>query len=230
MNQPDPFGPGRAASTPSRPRLHPLLSAAAICVIVFCAVAVAAVVGWIPSPWAKNGAPVAAAPASSTGTPTAAAQGPSAAGAAAEGQAATGGASAAAARPAERVAQAGNAAATCASCGVVQEMRAYKVSKGEPMDSNRIIGTVGGGVVGGVVGNQFGGGHGKDALTVIGAVGGALAGREIQRNMQQPQTVTRYELTVRMDNGETRKFRSESPYAFASGDHVRVENGAVRPR
>ena len=43
-------------------------------------------------------------------------------------------------------------------------------------NSDHLIGTIAGGVAGGVVGNQFGGGNGKTALTVLGAVGGALAG------------------------------------------------------
>ena len=40
-------------------------------------------------------------------------------------------------------------------------------------NSDHLIGTIAGGVAGGVVGNQFGGGNGKTALTVLGAVGGA---------------------------------------------------------
>ncbi len=94
-------------------------------------------------------------------------------------------------------------------------------------NSDHLIGTIGGGVVGGVVGNQFGGGSGKTALTVLGAVGGALAGREVERNIRQQQTVTHYELTVRMSDGSTRQFRSAQPFAFASGDHVRVENNQL---
>ena len=68
-------------------------------------------------------------------------------------------------------------------------------------NSDHLIGTIAGGVAGGVVGNQFGGGNGKTALTVLGAVGGALAGREVERNIRQQQTVTHYELTVRMSDG-----------------------------
>ncbi|CFN25488.1 Uncharacterized protein conserved in bacteria [Bordetella pertussis] len=82
---------------------------------------------------------------------------------------------------------------------------------------------------GGVVGNQFGGGHGRDALTVLGAVGGALAGREVERNIREQQTVTHYELTVRMSDGSRRQFRSAQPFAFASGDRVRVENDQLLP-
>ena len=38
-----------------------------------------------------------------------------------------------------------------------------------------------GGVLGGVLGHQFGGGHGKDALTVVGAIVGASIGNDIAR-------------------------------------------------
>ena len=77
-------------------------------------------------------------------------------------------------------------------------------------NSDHLIGTIAGGVAGGVVGNQFGGGNGKTALTVLGAVGGALAGREVERNIRQQQTVTHYELTVRMSDGSAVKSAAPS--------------------
>ncbi|WP_057046366.1 glycine zipper 2TM domain-containing protein, partial [Bordetella pertussis] len=129
------------------------------------------------------------------------------------------------AQPAQQPAQAG--APACATCGVVEGIRTVQVPVRD--DSNHLIGTVAGGVVGGVVGNQFGGGHGRDALTVLGAVGGALAGREVERNIREQQTVTHYELTVRMSDGSRRQFRSAQPFAFASGDRVRVENDQLLP-
>ncbi|MFU2071447.1 glycine zipper 2TM domain-containing protein, partial [Bordetella hinzii] len=119
-------------------------------------------------------------------------------------------------------------AAACPTCGVVESVRQVQVPKRD--DSNHIIGTVAGGVVGGVVGNQFGGGHGKDALTVLGAVGGALAGREVERNIRQQETVTQYELTVRMADGSKRLFHSAQPFAYGQGAQVRVENNQLLPR
>ncbi|MCD0506251.1 glycine zipper 2TM domain-containing protein, partial [Bordetella petrii] len=119
--------------------------------------------------------------------------------------------------------------ASCANCGVVETIRPIQVPA-QSSGGHNIIGTVAGGVVGGIVGNQFGGGSGKDALTVVGALGGALAGHEIERNIRQQQTVTHYEMLVRMNDGSTRTFRSSQPFAYASGDHVRVENGQLLPR
>ena len=115
----------------------------------------------------------------------------------------------------------------CQSCGVVESVRQVQAPVRD--NSDHLIGTIAGGVAGGVVGNQFGGGNGKTALTVLGAVGGALAGREVERNIRQQQTVTHYELTVRMSDGSARQFRSAQPFAFASGDRVRVENNQLLP-
>jgi len=202
--------------------LHPLVAAAAIAVIVMCAVGVAAVLGWLPSPSAN---PHADAPVAGAGPESAnLAPAPQAAVPPAPAPAQTGRpASAAAPRPAAPA----PAQHACQSCGVVESVRQVQVPVKD--NSDHLVGTIGGGVVGGVVGNQFGGGSGKTALTVLGAVGGALAGREVERNIRQQQTVTHYELTVRMGDGSARQFRSAQPFAFASGDRVRVENNQLLP-
>ncbi|WP_447917314.1 glycine zipper 2TM domain-containing protein [Achromobacter aegrifaciens] len=204
--------------------IHPLVAAAAIAVIVMCSVGVAAVMGWLPSPSANphadepvseagpEGANLAPAPQAAVPPPAPAQPGRQAA---------------AAARPQAQAQPPAPAPApqACQTCGVVESVRQVQVPVKD--NSDHLVGTIGGGVVGGVVGNQFGGGSGKTALTVLGAVGGALAGREVERNIRQQQTVTHYELTVRMSDGSTRQFRSAQPFAFASGDHVRVENNQL---
>jgi len=213
----------------ARRGLHPLVAAASIAVIVMCAVGVAAVMGWLPSPSANPHAdtPVAEAGPESANLAPAPAQTPAQQAQAQPAQQGTGRpASAAAPRPAAAPAPA-PAQQACATCGVVETIRQVQVPVKD--NSDHLVGTIGGGVVGGVVGNQFGGGSGKTALTVLGAVGGALAGREVERNIRQQQTVTHYELTVRMRDGSARQFRSAQPFAFASGDHVRVENNQLLP-
>ncbi|CAB3721492.1 glycine zipper 2TM domain-containing protein [Achromobacter kerstersii] len=225
----------------ARRGLHPLVAAASIAVIVMCAVGVAAVMGWLPSPSANPHAdtPVAEAGPESANlapAPQAAAQQSQARQAQAQ-QAQQAQAQQAQAqqtqqgRPASasapRPAAPAPAQQACQSCGVVETIRPVQVPVKD--NSDHLVGTIGGGVVGGVVGNQFGGGSGKTALTVLGAVGGALAGREVERNIRQQQTVTHYELTVRMSDGSARQFRSAQPFAFASGDHVRVENNQLLP-
>ncbi len=227
----------------ARRGLHPLVAAASIAVIVMCAVGVAAVMGWLPSPSANPHAdtPVAEAGPESANlapAPQAAAQQSQAQQAQAQqAQAQQAQAQQAQAqqtqqgRPASasapRPAAPAPAQQACQSCGVVETIRQVQVPVKD--NSDHLVGTIGGGVVGGVVGNQFGGGSGKTALTVLGAVGGALAGREVERNIRQQQTVTHYELTVRMSDGSARQFRSAQPFAFASGDHVRVENNQLLP-
>jgi outer membrane lipoprotein SlyB len=222
----------------ARRGLHPLVAAASIAVIVMCAVGVAAVMGWLPSPSANPHAdtPVAEAGPESANlapAPQAAAQQSQAQQAQAQqaqaqqaqAQQAQQGRPASASAP--RPAAPAPAQQACQSCGVVETIRQVQVPVKD--NSDHLVGTIGGGVVGGVVGNQFGGGSGKTALTVLGAVGGALAGREVERNIRQQQTVTHYELTVRMSDGSARQFRSAQPFAFASGDHVRVENNQLLP-
>lgn len=213
-------------SDSARRGLHPLVSAAAIAVIVMCSVGVAALLGWLPTPSATphpedpalaqagpEGANLAPVQPGAPGQPQAPGARPPAAQAQAQG------------RPAP--APAVPAAQACRTCGVVETIRQVQVPVKD--NSDHLVGTIAGGVAGGVVGNQFGGGSGKTALTVLGAVGGALAGREVERNIRQQQTVTHYELTVRMNDGSTRQFRSAQPFAFASGDHVRVENNQLLP-
>lgn len=225
-------------SASPRRGLHPLLAAAAIAVIVMCSVGVAAVLGWLPTPSANPHAQEAVAeagPEDANLAPAPAAEPDTAANTTPPG----------AGRPAGQMHQAQQsqtaqpqaaqptrpapapAQQACATCGVVETIRQVQVPAKD--DSNHLIGTIAGGVTGGVVGNQFGGGNGKTALTVLGAVGGALAGREVERNIRQQQTVTHYELTVRMNDGSKRQFRSAQPFAFASGDHVRVENNQLLP-
>lgn len=209
--------------------LHPLVAAAAIAVIVMCSVGVAAVMGWLPTPSATphaedpalaqpgpEAANLAPAQPATPGQPQAPAARPPAQAQAQHAQAQG--------RPAPAPAPAAQA---CRNCGVVESIRQVQVPVKD--NSDHLVGTIAGGVAGGVVGNQFGGGSGKTALTVLGAVGGALAGREVERNIRQQQTVTHYELTVRMNDGSSRQFRSAQPFAFASGDHVRVENNQLLP-
>lgn len=213
------------SSASPRRGLHPLLAAAAIAVIVMCSVGVAAVLGWLPTPSANPHPDEAVAEAGPEDANLAPAP------AAAPGVAKPPAGQKHEAQPAQ-VAQAPRPAPApvqqaCATCGVVETIRQVQVPAKD--DSDHLMGTIAGGVAGGVVGNQFGGGSGKTALTVLGAVGGALAGREVERNIRQQQTVTHYELTVRMNDGSKRQFRSAQPFSFASGDHVRVENNQLLP-
>ena len=110
-------------------------------------------------------------------------------------------------------------APVCTSCGVVTGVNAIK-QQGEGSG----LGAVAGGVVGGLLGNQIGGGSGKKIATVAGAAGGAFAGHQVEKNMKSS---TRYDVTVRMEDGTVRTFPYDSQPAFQTGSKVRVVNGAL---
>lgn len=85
------------------------------------------------------------------------------------------------------------------------------------------LGAVAGGILGGVVGHQFGGGTGKDVMTVAGAVGGGLAGNEIEKNAR---ATTVYDVRIRMEDGSVRTVQRAT--APAVGTRVTYENGQAR--
>ena len=109
-------------------------------------------------------------------------------------------------------------AVACATCGVVESVAAV-----QQQGQGSGVGVVAGGVVGGLLGHQFGGGKGKTAMTVLGAVGGGLAGNEIEKRARS-QTVS--DVTVRMDDGSTRTFRRAD--APAVGSAVTVDGNSLR--
>ena len=115
---------------------------------------------------------------------------------------------------AERTSQ----AVACLACGTVESAEPVRV-KGEGTG----LGAVAGGVLGGVVGHQIGGGNGKTAMTVLGALGGGLAGNEVERRTRGQ---TLYDVQVRMQDGSYRSIRQSQ--ALAVGSSVVVEGGHVR--
>jgi uncharacterized protein YcfJ len=55
---------------------------------------------------------------------------------------------------------------------------------------NGVAGAVVGGAAGGVLGHQIGGGHGKDAATAAGAVGGAYLGKKYANEKHPDEEVS----------------------------------------
>lgn len=109
-------------------------------------------------------------------------------------------------------------AARCDECGVVDAIRAIE-AKGQGSG----IGAVAGGVVGGILGNQVGGGHGRTAMTVVGAGAGAYAGHELEKNMNKSVS---YEVRVRMDDNSYRTFHTSQP-DVGVGQRVKVRDGQL---
>jgi outer membrane lipoprotein SlyB len=122
--------------------------------------------------------------------------------------------------PAARVSRTPTAA-QLASAG---EVRAIEPIRERPPGTGK--GAVIGGVLGGVVGNQFGHGNGRAAMTVLGAAGGAVAGNNVERNMNK--RIVGYRVSVRLDNGQARTFTEPRLDGLRVGDRVRVDGKHVR--
>lgn len=106
----------------------------------------------------------------------------------------------------------------CLQCGTVESATA--IMRAAPVSG---VGVVAGGVLGAVLGNQVGGGSGKTAATVLGAVGGGWAGNEIEKRVKK-ETV--YEVKVRMENDSTRTFELAGP--VSAGSKVTAEGNSLR--
>jgi outer membrane lipoprotein SlyB len=91
----------------------------------------------------------------------------------------------------------------CANCGTVE-----RVTQVERDGAASGVGVVAGGVLGAAVGNQVGGGDGKTLATILGAVGGGMAGNAVEKKMKK---VIHYEVIVRMEDGSTRTVQQSTP-------------------
>jgi outer membrane lipoprotein SlyB len=194
----------------SKTRAHPMLIIASASLVLVCLTGTAALMGWLPSSvgaGANANGPLLDSPALSAVAP---------APAPAKHVAAT----PAAYRPAHAAPVRRALAPVCQSCGVVESVREVAV-RGDGSG----LGAAGGAVVGGLLGNQVGGGHGKQAMTVVGAIGGALAGNQIEKRVR---TARSYETTVRMDGGSYRTMTQTSEPAWHDGDHVNIVDGVLR--
>lgn len=83
--------------------------------------------------------------------------------------------------------------------------------------------TFGGALLGGVIGNQFGGGSGRTAATILGSV----IGGNIAHNQQKSSYYTQYELVEMMVKVESGKQfmvvqDKDNRMLFARGDRVRL--------
>ena len=198
----------KTVESPSGNFPQALIWIAGIALTLFCVVGIGAVMGWIPSSMGGAGDKAAMQP-QSLNIPAA-------------------GAATAAAKEARPAAPAAlhpapahvAAIASCAECGVIESVREVD-AKGKGSG----LGAVGGGVLGGLLGNQVGGGRGQDVMTVVGVVGGALAGNEVEKRVK---TTKSYEVTVRMSNGTSRVIGTASAPNWHTGDRVKVVNGAIQ--
>ena len=108
----------------------------------------------------------------------------------------------------------------CTDCGVVVAVRQSE-KKGEATG----VGAVVGGVAGAVVGREIA--DGRDAGTLLGAAGGAIAGHQIERHAR---TTQRFHVDVRMEDGTVKTVTSETVPAWKAGDRVRLQGGKLLAR
>ncbi|MEI2418611.1 glycine zipper 2TM domain-containing protein [Orrella sp. JC864] len=90
-------------------------------------------------------------------------------------------------------------------------------------DQSTGAGVVGGGALGGIAGSSVGGGTGRALATVGGAILGAIAGNAVESRVGRSSG---YEITVRLDNGETRVIAQEADVPISVGQRVQVISGA----
>jgi outer membrane lipoprotein SlyB len=110
----------------------------------------------------------------------------------------------------------------CHDCGVIESVREI-----EKPGQGSGLGAVAGGLVGGLLGRQTGGGHGRDAMTVLGAIGGAIAGNAIEKNEKK---MTSYAITIGLEDGSARIITQDNSPPWHLGEKVRLVNGVITAR
>ena len=106
----------------------------------------------------------------------------------------------------------------CANCGTIESVTAVKQA-----GNTNGVGAVAGGALGAVVGNQIGKGSGRTVATILGAVGGGVAGHMIEKNVRKD---TVYQVRVRMEDGSIRSVDQASLPAV--GGKVTVAGSVLR--
>lgn len=107
--------------------------------------------------------------------------------------------------------------ALCANCGKVVAINRIEIDG----DGRYIGGTVVGGLIGAAIGSQIGGGDGRKAAGVVGAVGGALIGREIEKRRDRREA---FEVVIDMAGGQRQAVVYEDAPPVRVGDTVRVDS------
>jgi outer membrane lipoprotein SlyB len=214
----------------TNPRLHPLLTAAAISVTVFSAVGVASLTGLVPqSMGSQKEAPVqipqeVATPVEPAITHPAPAAKPIQK------------------KPAARVTATPRTSAPIASnneFGLAQVEAPKPVAQPGNLATIQAVrevkdpgqhtglGPIAGGIAGAVLGDQIGGkGNTRKVITVLGAAGGAYAGREIEK---QARATRHWEIDVRRDDGLQETVRSDVAPPYQPGARVRLVDGRLQP-
>ena len=118
-----------------------------------------------------------------------------------------------------RVAQA-PARPACGDCAVVETIRV------EPATERRgIVGAIAGGIAGAILGEKLAEAHRRHVMQALGAVTGALLGREIE--MRQTSAPA-YTVVLRLPDGSALERRYDQPPPFRVGDRVSLSGSGMR--
>lgn len=98
--------------------------------------------------------------------------------------------------------------------GTIETMRAVDIQR-DPTG----VGTIAGAAIGGLAGSTVGGGRGATIATVVGALGGAIAGQAAEGAGSIRPGV---ELVIRFDNGDIRAIVQEDAGGLRAGDRVQI--------
>ena len=112
----------------------------------------------------------------------------------------------------------------CADCGIVTRINQVASGRSAPSATGAVLGGIVGAVAGHEISDHTGGSRGnKNIAAAAGAVGGALAGNQIQKNV----TSDTYDIAVRMDDGRTIVVNQRDLGGIRENTYVRVVNGRV---
>jgi outer membrane lipoprotein SlyB len=98
-----------------------------------------------------------------------------------------------------------------------------RVTSIQSAERKSVSGRILGAVLGAAVGSQVGSGTGRNAAIGLGAVGGAVAGNQVDQRRADDV----YRVTVRFDDGSTRQFDFERVDDLRVGDRVKWMNGEI---
>ena len=212
-------------------RLHPLLTAAAISLIMFSAVGIAALTGVLPNSRGASEPAIAPEPQKQVeetvtmpapAAPVAKPKPRHVARAVAPRPPAP--APVAAAYP-PPVAQAPAVEAVKPAplpgvAAVIESVREV-----EQKAENPIAGPIIGGIAGAVLGHQVGNGRTRTVATAVGAGAGILGGKVLEEKVRATK---HWETTVRLDDGSMQTISSEIQPPWYAGERVRVVDGQIR--
>ena len=112
--------------------------------------------------------------------------------------------------------------------GVIEQIKDVQIQS----NHHRGVGAVVGGLTGLGIGSLIGEGTGRDVAMVLGAVGGAVAGNEVQKKYDAPKPGQ--QIIVRTSNGVLVSVTQPTVPGLWAGEKVYIEgngeNAMVRPR